>query len=225
MCPVAVHCTSWAANLLSERLQHRKSCLLRPKGSGACRSLLLRQAQDDEYIRRSRISVGGQYSSCFRARTCIYIEGSSSYIALFSHVPLTLSVFQFTLSGPLSIIAVIFFLFRSVVPSQMPFAWALRKIRMSIEETHKLFHEQNRTLSLPEEFIVQLVNLEERMGEHAFLYADPRSWIPFVSRAKQIWEDVCILRFRVDLLNIRLRMSIAGRRRRSVAVRRGSLGY
>ncbi|KAK0211696.1 hypothetical protein IW262DRAFT_354455 [Armillaria fumosa] len=126
-----------------------------------------------------------------------------------------LTVFQFTLSSSLSIIAVVFFLVRLVVPSQMPFAWALREIRKSIEETHKLFHEQNRTLSLPEEFVVQLVNLEERMCElevqwinakHAFLYADPRSWLPFVSRAKQIWEDVCTLRFRVDLLNISLRV-------------------
>ncbi|PBK93266.1 hypothetical protein ARMGADRAFT_1012958 [Armillaria gallica] len=116
----------------------------------------------------------------------------------------------------------------------MPFAWALREIKKSIEETHKLFNEQNRALSLPEDFVVQLVNLEERMcdlevqwinARHQFSYPNPRSWLPFLSRAKQIWEGVCTLRFRVDLLNIRLRMSIAGRRRSSAAVRRGSLGF
>ncbi|PBK78852.1 hypothetical protein ARMSODRAFT_998800 [Armillaria solidipes] len=151
-----------------------------------------------------------------------------------SDIEPALSLFQFTLSGPLSIIALVLFLFRFVVPSQMPFAWALREIRKSIEETHKLFNEQNRAMSLPEDFVVLLVNLEERMcdlevqwinARHQFSYADPRSWLPFLSRAKQIWEDVCKLRFRVDLLHIRLRISIAGRRRRSVAVRRGSLGF
>lgn len=48
---------------------------------------------------------------------------------------------------------------------------------------------------------VQWINARQQ-----FSYADPRSWLPFLSRAKQIWEDVCTLRFRVDLLNIRLRV-------------------
>ncbi len=74
-----------------------------------------------------------------------------------SDIEPALSVFQFSLSGPLSIIAAVFFLFCFVIPSQMPFAWALREIKKSIEETHKLFNEQNRALSLPEDFVVQLV--------------------------------------------------------------------
>ncbi|KAK0463514.1 uncharacterized protein EV420DRAFT_1728262 [Desarmillaria tabescens] len=149
-------------------------------------------------------------------------------------VELALAAFQFTVSSPLSIVVLIFFLFRLLVLSQMPFAWALREIRRNIEETHKLFNEQNRVMSLPEDFVVLLVNLEEKMcdlevrwinARHQFFYTDPRSWLPFLFTARRIWKDVCKLRFRVDLLNIRLRMSIAGRRRGSVVARRGSLGF